>query len=92
MRDRLVAGDAAVEAPQGAGMRAAGSGDRLEAEAREDARGARIPRVRDHEQAALVELPEARRAGGGRRGRAHSAALRIMTATMARNAIVFWVR
>ena len=51
VRQRLVARHLAVAPAEHAGGGAAGGRQRLEAERGEDARGARVPRVRDHEGA-----------------------------------------
>ncbi len=60
MLQRLVAGDAVVEAPERRGEAAAGRGERLEAERLEQARRADVPRVRQQERrpVAVVELEE----------------------------------
>src|SRR5262245_20104238 len=60
MRERLVARNPTVAAPEDAGRGAARGRERLEAERGEDARRAGIPGIRDDERARrLVECPEA---------------------------------
>jgi hypothetical protein len=57
---RLVAGNLAVEPPERGGMAAAGGGERLEAERREQLRGPGVPGVREQQRPlAVVEVEEA---------------------------------
>src|SRR5262249_54203682 len=59
VRQRLVTRDHPVAASEDASLRAAGCGERLEAQARENARGAGIPWVRNEERlACLVQRAE----------------------------------
>ena len=64
VRDRFIAGDLAIAAPEDARRRAAGSRERDEPEPGENARRASVPRVRnDERRRSLVELAKGRGVG-----------------------------